>query len=522
VAQELAGEKKSVGIWIRVSTEDQVRGESPEHHEERARSYAKLKGWHVAEVYRLDAVSGKAVMDHPIAKRMLADIRSGAITGLVFSKLARLARNTKELLEFAERFRASGADMISLAESIDTSTPAGRLFFTMIAAMAQWEREEIADRVAASVPVRAKLGKPLGGVAPYGYRWVDRKLVINPEEAAVRRLIYELYREHGRKKTVAQTLNERGYRTRRGNEFVAMTIEELIRDPAAKGQRRANYSTRRNSGRYETKPEDEWVYVAVEPIVSEELWETCNSTLMSRKSGAPFPGPRPEHLFGGRVRCACGAKMYARKQTGKYACQACGVKIPAIDLEAIYHSELESFLFSDTEIASFLETSDDEAVKLESLIEQRSKERGDLQKQIDRLYELYFAGEIPKEGFGRKYAPLDERLSQINSDIATLQATLDAGRIARLNQDYMISEARTLHTRWPSLSLGQKRDIVQAITDEIVVGPDEIDIRLQYLPELGTPVDKGTDEVGSPDGWLCTRITALADSSSARRATSRG
>jgi len=57
-------------------------------------------------VYRLDAVSGKAVMDHPTAKRMLGDIRSGAITGLMLSKLARLARNTKESLDFAEMFRA--------------------------------------------------------------------------------------------------------------------------------------------------------------------------------------------------------------------------------------------------------------------------------------------------------------------------------------------------------------------------------------------------------------------------------
>jgi site-specific DNA recombinase len=78
------------------------------------RRMAESKDWRVKEVYHLEAVSGKSVMAHPETQRMLADIKAGHITGLIFSKLARLARNTRELLEFADIFRKDGDDRISL------------------------------------------------------------------------------------------------------------------------------------------------------------------------------------------------------------------------------------------------------------------------------------------------------------------------------------------------------------------------------------------------------------------------
>jgi site-specific DNA recombinase len=116
------GTKPTVGIWIRVSTEDQARGESPQHHEARGRMYAESRGWQVVEVYDLAGVSGKSVMEHPEAQRMLRDVRAGRISALIFSKLARLARNTRELLDFADIFKAAGADLIS-SRSRRPSTP---------------------------------------------------------------------------------------------------------------------------------------------------------------------------------------------------------------------------------------------------------------------------------------------------------------------------------------------------------------------------------------------------------------
>lgn len=490
-------EVKRVGIWIRVSTEDQVRGESPEHHERRARAYAEAKGWTVAEVYRLDAVSGKNVTEHPEAKRMLTDISSTHITGIIFSKLARLARNTKELLEFAEFFREQNADLISLAESIDTSTPAGRLFYTMIAAMAQWEREEIAERVAASVPIRAKMGKPLGGQAPYGYQWKDKKLIPEGKEAPVRELMYELFHEHKRKKTVATILNARGYRTRNGSKFSDTTVDRLLRDPIAKGTRRANYTrSSDNSKAWELKPETEWVLQEVEAIVSEDVWSECNAFLDAQREKGKRTTQRTLHLFAGLTFCVCGPKMYVASKSPKYTCQQCRNKIPKDDLEAVFIEQIKHFSISPDEISAHLERANGVIHSQAELLGALEAERQKLVGEIDRLHDLYQSGMIDKHGFGAKYHPWAARLRQLDDEIPAIQAQLDVMKIGQLSEEEVFMGAKDLYERWPGLPVEERRRIVEAITEKIVVGHDEVEINLYYAPPA--PPSAPNRSVGTP------------------------
>ncbi len=473
---------KPVGIWIRVSTEDQVKGDSPEHHERRCRSYAESRGWNVREVYRLDAVSGKAVMGAPETQRMLSDVRGGRIAALVFSKLARLARNTRELLDFADIFREHQVDLVSLQESIDTSTPAGRLFFTVLPALAQFEREEIADRVAASVPIRAKLGKSLGGAAPFGYQWVNRQLVPNPNEAPIRKLMYELFLKHRRRKTVARLLNEAGHRTRNGSKFSDTTVERLIRDPIAKGLRRANYTRSLGEKKHwVVKPEAEWVVSTVGPVVSAELWDQCNALLDERRGMRRPPAKKAVHLFAGLVYCQCGQKMRVPSNSPKFICSACKNRIPEADLEAVFQEQLKGFLLSPEDIANYLEQTNEQIKQRLEVAANLETERQKLSQEMAKVYKLYVDDQISPDGFGRVYGPLENRLKQIDDELPRLQAEADVLKIQYLSRDEIFSEARDVYARWGDLAGEEKHRIVEAITERIVVGKDEVSITLHGI-----------------------------------------
>lgn len=130
-----------------MSTEVQVKGEAPEHHLERAKMYATAPEWNVVEVYDFAGKSGKAVMDHPASNRTMAGVKRGQIQALKFSKRARLSRNLREVQGVGDFFPIKNADLVSLNESIDTSTFKGRTFFHLLGVFAQCEREEITERV---------------------------------------------------------------------------------------------------------------------------------------------------------------------------------------------------------------------------------------------------------------------------------------------------------------------------------------------------------------------------------------
>jgi len=355
--------------------------------------------------------------------------------------------------------------------------------------MAQWEREEIASRVAASVPIRAKLGKPLGGQAPFGYQWLDKKLMPDPKEAPIRKLMYELFLKHRRIRTTARLLNQSGYRTRNGSNFSGTTVERLLRDPTAKGTHRRNYTKSLGENKsWMIKPPSEWVLARVEPIIDVELWNQCNQILDEQHKSA-LPIKRVVNLFSGVVYCTCGNKMYVPSNSPKYTCKKCRNRIGLTDLEELFQEQLKSFLFSDEEISVYLKKADTlikEKGELLATIEEESKS---IREEMERLIRLCHKNELSEEGFGRHYKPLEERLNQIEKQLPELQGEIDFLKIQYLSSDEILSEAKDLNTRWPSLNETEKRNIIETITDKIIIDTNDIIIRLNYLPSPSTGID---------------------------------
>ena len=154
----------NVAIYARVST---MNGQDPEMQLRELREYCQRRGWTAVAEYVDAGISG-AKEKRPELDKLLADAHRRLFDSVVVWRFDRFARSVSHLLRALETFRSLGIEFVSLSEQVDTSTPAGKLVFTVLGAVAELERSLITERVRAGIRnARAKgkrLGRPRSGV----------------------------------------------------------------------------------------------------------------------------------------------------------------------------------------------------------------------------------------------------------------------------------------------------------------------------------------------------------------------
>src|SRR5215469_14622303 len=201
--------------YARVSTDKQAdRGVSLEAQTEKIRAMTVVHSAELADIIVEAGESAKS-LNRPGMQRLLALVASGEVNAVIVAKLDRLTRSVKDLCELLERFERRAVALISVAESLDTSSAAGRLVINIMTAVSQWEREAIGERTRDALSHKRSNGERVGNIR-FGYRLCADGKHVEPDPAE-QRVLNEICRLRERGKSmrlIATELNRRAFATR--------------------------------------------------------------------------------------------------------------------------------------------------------------------------------------------------------------------------------------------------------------------------------------------------------------------
>lgn len=307
--------------YIRVSTDEQAKhGYSIAAQQEKLEAYCVSQGWELVDTFVDDGYSAKD-LNRPHFKEMMGRIKNEDVNVLLVYRLDRLTRSVLDLYEILKVLDANNCMFKSATEVYDTTNAMGRLFITLVAAIAQWERENTAERVKLGMEKKTKMGKWKGGTAPYGYKVVNKELVVNEDEEPLITHIFRLAKTQGFY-TIARKLTEQGFATRKGGDWHVDTVRDIANNPIYAG-----YLTFKDPKDAKKPPREVTLYEGEhQRIISrEEFWE-LQDILDKRRV---FGGKREtsNYYFSSILKCArCGSAMSGHKGTNGVKTYRCSGK----------------------------------------------------------------------------------------------------------------------------------------------------------------------------------------------------
>jgi site-specific DNA recombinase len=222
--------------YVRISSESQEDNTSIETQVEGIENYCKAKGWNLVQIF-VDVCSGKD-FNRPEFTKMMEMINKDEINGVMVFKYDRLSRSPVDGRNFTDELEKKDIAFLSVQDNIDTSTPMGKAMFTMMLTFAEMERSIITERMQNGKRQRIKEGKKCNGFV-YGYRWEGKgsgkRLVPVDEEAAVVKDIFKMAIRVGCHQTVADLLNDKRLKTRRGNQWTRFAVRKILKNKTYMG-----------------------------------------------------------------------------------------------------------------------------------------------------------------------------------------------------------------------------------------------------------------------------------------------
>lgn len=326
-------------------------------------------GWKLlADRYDDGGISG-GTLARPALQRLLDDIRSGRVDVVVVYKIDRLTRSLTDFAKIVEVFDKRSVSFVSITQSFNTTSSMGRLTLNVLLSFAQFEREVTGERIRDKIAASKRKGMWMGGVVPLGYDVRDRKLEVNPEEAATVRQLFAFYLELGSMRALQTRTKQLDLTTKRhvgadglergGLGFSCGHLRAILTNPIYVGMIRQGKELHKGLH---------------DPILDQQTFDLVRDRIASNaNTSSSAAGADGLHLLNGLIFDETGDRLspsHATKNgkryryyvsrrlvTGSSKGTSKAWRLPAAEIEKIVHGELIQFLKAETQLLDAIPSS---------------------------------------------------------------------------------------------------------------------------------------------------------------------
>uniref|UniRef100_UPI003F694984 recombinase family protein n=1 Tax=Streptococcus pluranimalium TaxID=82348 RepID=UPI003F694984 len=477
---------RKVAVYVRVSTTNQVEeGYSIDGQLDSLTKYCEAMGWSIYNKY-IDAGFSGGKLDRPDMMKLIQEAKKGLFDTVLVYKLDRLSRNVRDTLYLVkEVFNQNDVHFVSLQENLDTSSAMGNLFLTLLSAIAEFEREQIKERMQLGKVGRAKSGKSMmWGKVSYGYDYHKGtgEMTVNPWQSIVIKDMFERYVAGMSITKLRDYLNDHYGKDKGGKTWSYRAVRVALDNPVYAGY-----------VRYEGK-----LYNGLhDPIITEELYNKTQEELKIRQRTATEKfNPRPfqaKYMLSGIAQCGyCHAPLkiimgMIRKDGTRFIKYECHQRHPKKTKGiTVYNNnaKCDSGFYHKDEIEAYV-------------LQEVSKLQRDT-RYLDEIFSDDNLEAIDRDGYKRQIDELSKKLSRLNdlyindritleelqkksSDFSTMRATLEAEleNDPPLKADEQKENMRQTLATDDILGLDyeKQKNIVRALINKVQVTTDSIVIK---------------------------------------------
>jgi site-specific DNA recombinase len=509
-------EKKIVGIYIRVSTEDQAReGFSLSEQKERLEAMCKYKGYEIYGIYEDAGISAKNTKDRPAFNRLLDDIKSKKINTIVTLKLDRLTRSVYDWENIMKFLEENNAYIDCANDEVNTTNANGKMISRLLMSVSQNEIERTSERTKIGLSGAIKSGN-VPSKTPLGFKRENKKLVPDSLTKDIIVRMYELYFKGNSYQKIRNIFNKEqvlGKTNWRDNTIKAMIENEVYKGDYVHGKRNKNPIYYEN---------------IIEPIVSKELWDNCQ---VQKKINSRSYKRTLTYLFLQKLICPKCGRILGGKATKKkngnnyfyYYCHDCKTTIKEDIVEESLKYLLNDILEYDSVVNEFF---------LPVLKNKVSNPKEELQKELnnqeskkDRIKQAYINGLFTLEEYDKEINIIEDNIKELkrklleNEQVSELKFTKEDILVKRdmdfINRIKLPTLYNDFVTTWNKLDRNKQASIIMNYVDNIELKLknnsyeiDKINFRSTFYKNWKELFDEGVIDTKIPayTGAVCNYI----------------